>query len=221
MSGSISPRIAALCGTAFAILLFLSVAMIDVPHSASDQALIDWWSTSGNQTASVVCMYLKSASALALVIFLSHLRDRLNRDGGSGGNAMLALGVVSAAMFVAAAAAHGVAGNAVKVNDEPLPGAETLRYLTQLSYTFIDLALISVGGCVLMASWAIRQSKALPMWLAWVGLVAGVLLIVGTMVVGPLSIPIALVWALAASVAVFRGGATTEAPVLKRSSLPA
>ncbi|MEO8540366.1 MAG: hypothetical protein ABI577_11545 [bacterium] len=217
MSDTFNRRFAALCGVSFALLLFVGVASINVPHSVSDQEMIDWWSKGGNQSASILSMYALTASAIALVVFLSHLRDRLNSAEANAGNAMFALGLAASVMQLASSAAHGVIGNAVKVNDEPLPGVDALRFIPQLSYTFMDLALISAGACVVLASVAIRRTATLPAWLAWLGFVSGALLIVGTVVIGPLTIPILLIWAVAASVALLRS-APAEATAPRRVS---
>ena len=55
-------------------------------------------------------------------------------------------------------------------------------------------------------SWLIVRTAVFGRWLAWVGAVAAVLVVVASAaLVGVLAIPAMLVWALATSVAMWRG----------------
>jgi len=204
MSVSIGPRAAALLSAAFALFLFLGVASINVPLKVSDQEMVDWWSKSSNQSAAIASMYFVAISAIAFAIFITYLRDRLNGDNGTAGNSMYAVGLGFAVLLLVAAAARGAIGNAVQLNDEPLPGVDTLRYIPQIGYAFMNIALITGGACLLLASLAIKRTGALPGWFAWTSVAAGVLVLVATPVAGALTLPILWVWALAASVSVWR-----------------
>jgi hypothetical protein len=204
MSVSIGPRVAALLSAAFALFLFLGVASINVPLKVSDQEMLDWWSKSGHQVSAIASMYFVAISAVAFALFVSYLREQLNGDSGTSGNAVYALGLAFAVLLLVAAATRGAIGTAVKVNGEPLPGVDTLRYVPQLGYAFMNIALITGGACLLVASWAIKRTGALPRWFMWTSVGAGVLVLVATPVFGSLTLPVLWVWALAASVSVWR-----------------
>lgn len=204
MSVSIGPRIAALLSAAFALFLFLGVASVDVPLKVDDQEMVAWWSKSGNQVSAIVSMYFVAISAVAFALFMTYLRDRLNADGGNSGNSMYALGLAFAGLLLVAAATRGTIGNAVKINDEPLPGVDTLRYLPQLGYAFMNIALITGGACLVLVAVAIKRTAELPAWFAWTSLAAGLLVLVATPFAGSSTLPILWVWALAASVSVWR-----------------
>src|SRR5262245_57740550 len=70
-------RIGALAGIAFALLIFVSVAMIDPLRRATDQELQAWWTTGGLLRDSVVSLYLKLIAMACFLVFIAQLRNRL------------------------------------------------------------------------------------------------------------------------------------------------
>ncbi|MEO9256347.1 MAG: hypothetical protein ABI305_12450 [Tepidiformaceae bacterium] len=221
MTGSFGPRIGALCGVAFALLLFLGVASINVPHSVSDKELIAWWAKSGNQTSAIASMYLVAASAVALVLFLSHLRERLNGESGSAGNAMFAVGGAAVGLLLTSAAVRGVIAFAVKTSDEPMPGVDVLRYFPQISYALISVALLAMGACLVLLAWAVVRAGVLPKWLAWASLALGLITLAGTPIFAGFMIPVVLIWAVVASIAVWRVVPAPKAAAIGPTSQPA
>jgi hypothetical protein len=210
----VSGRLAALAGAAFAVLFLAGTAVLNIPQGVSDQKLVAWWSDSGNQLASVVSMYTFVLAGLCFLAFLVHLRSRLlAAEGGSG--ALTTLVVVSGSVFVGmlfvAAASRGAIGFAVKSpgTGEPLPGADTLRYVPQAGYAVLGSGgLLAAALAIAATSWLIFRTAVFGRWLAWIG-VAAALVIVGasSLLVGMLAIPAMLVWALATSVAIWRRSA--------------
>jgi hypothetical protein len=148
-------------------------------------------------------MYFVAISAIAFVLFLTHFRDRLNQGGGNAGTGVFALGVAFATLLLAAAATRGVIGSAVQLNDEPLPSVDTLRYLPQLAYAFMNIALLAAGSCLTFASVATLRTKAFPTWFGWASGLVGVVLLLGTPFIGPLTLPALWLWAIAAGVALW------------------
>lgn len=219
MSGSIGPKVAAFCGVAFAVFLFLGVASLEVPTDGTDQELLDWWAKGSNQDAALLSMAFVAISGMALIVFTSHLRDRLNGAGGTAGNAMFGPALGAGIMLLATAAIRGTIANAV-THDVAMPGVDTLRYLPELSFTVMEVAVMTSGVAILLGAWAMKQTATFPAWAAWVGFVTGALTVVGSVIVGPFVIPIVLIWALATSVAVWRSPSAQAAPVLQRASAP-
>lgn len=204
-------RLAALAGLAFAVLFLLGTAILNIPHGASDEKLVAWWSESGNQLTAVVSMYCFVLAGLCFLAFLVQLRSRLlAAEGGSG--ALTTLVVASGAVFVAmlfvAAASRGVVGFAIKSpgNNESLPGPDTLRYLPQTGYAALGGGgLLAAAVAMATTSWLIVRTGVFGRWLAWVGAAAAVVIVVANAaLVGMLAIPAMLVWALATSVAMWR-----------------
>jgi hypothetical protein len=205
-------RIGAIAGVAFALLFFLGVAMLEIPESATDQELTAWWSDGGNQLTAVVSMYLFVLAGLCFLVFLVRLRSHLLTAEGEPGE-LSTLATASGAVFVSmlfvAAASRGVIGFAVKspANNESLPGADTLRYLPQIGYAITGTGgLLAAAVTMATTSWLIARTAVFGRWLAWIGAVATLVVIGATAALsGNEAIPALLIWALAASVAMWRG----------------
>ena len=205
-------RLGALAGFAFAFLFFMGTAMLDLPHGVSDEKMVAWWHDSGHQLSVVVSMYLFILAGLCFLVFLAKLRSRLlAAEGGTGELTSLVVGagLVFVAMLFVAAAARGGIGFAIKSPgvDEPLPGADTLRYFPTIGYAALGTGgLLAAGVAMAATSWLIVRTAVFGRWLAWVGAVAAALVVVASVaLVGMLAIPAMLVWALATSVAMWRG----------------
>jgi hypothetical protein len=203
-------RVGAFAGLVFALSLFAGVAMLDIPHNATDRELTSWWSDAGNQTAAVVSMYLFVAAGLSFLVLLVKLRARLLvAEGGSGDLTALvvASGVVFVAMLFVAAAARGVIGFAVlsPANDESLPGPDTLRYLPELGYAVTGTGgLLAAALTMATTSLLILRTAVFGRWLAWIGCVATVVIVGASAALSAVfAIPALLVWALATSVALW------------------
>jgi hypothetical protein len=204
-------RIGAVAGLAFAFLFLMGTAILNIPHGASDARLVAWWSESENRLTAVVSMYLFVVAGLCFLVFLAKLRSRLlAAEGGTGELASLvvASGAVFVAMLFVAAASRGVVGFAIKSpgDNESLPGADTLRYLPQIGYAALGAAgLLAAAVAMATTSWIIVRTAVFGRWLAWVGAIAAILVVVANVaLVGMLAIPVMLVWALATSVAMWR-----------------
>ena len=200
-------RIAAVAAVLSVALFFFGTASLNPPMSATDQEVIDWWNDSGNQTMAIVSMYAFMFAGLFFLIFVTYLRVRLS---GSGQDAsilstlMFAAGVMFATMLAASGASRGLIAAAVKLQDEQVPGLDTLRFIPQFSYVFISAALLAAGLMIAATTALIFRTSALPRWLGWLGVVAALLLFIGTPILQGLLIPVLLIWTLAASVAVWR-----------------
>jgi hypothetical protein len=204
-------RLGALAGLSFALCFFVAVAMLDIPRGAADAELVAWWSDSGNRITAVVSMYLFVLAGLCFLVFLMKLRSRLlAAEGGTG--ELTALVVASGGVFVAmlfvAGAARGVIGLAVlsPAQHERLPGPDTLRYLPQIGYAVTGTGgILAAALTMATASWVIYRTAAFGRWLAWVGCIATIAVVGTTLALSAvLAIPAVLVWALAASVALWR-----------------
>jgi hypothetical protein len=212
-------RVGALAGLAFAFLFFMGTAMLDLPHGVSDEKMVAWWKDSGHQVSTVVSMYLFVLAGLCFLVFLAKLRSRLlAAEGGTGEltSLVVAGGVVFVAMLFVAAAARGGIGLAIKSpgDDELLPAADTLRYYPTIGYAALGTGgLLAAGVAMAATSWLIVRTAVFGRWLAWVGAVAAVLVVVASAaLVGVLAIPAMLVWAFATSVAMWRGAPNGALP---------
>lgn len=203
-------RIGALSGLAFAFLFLMGTASLNIPQSVTDEKLVAWWSDSGNQVTAIVSMYLFVLAGFAFLVFLVKLRSQLlAAEGGSGELTALVVStsiVFVAALFVAAASRGAIAFATKSPLGEPLPGADTLRYMPQIGYAVLGTGgMLAAAAAMATTSWIIVRTAVFGRWLAWVGAIAA-LLTVGAVAAlsGGLAIPAMLVWAAAASVAMWR-----------------
>ena len=208
----ITDRTGAAAGFAFSFLFLIGTAILNIPRGVSDGKLVSWWSESGNQLTAVASMYLFITAGLCFLFFLAKLRSRLlTAEGGTGELTSLAVasGAVFVAMLFVAAASRGVVGFAIKSpgDNESLPGADTLRYLPQTGYAALGAGgLLAAAVAMATTSWLIVRTAVFGRWLAWVGAAAAILVVIANVaLVGMLAIPAMLVWALATSVAMWRG----------------
>lgn len=218
-------RIGGLAGLASAACFFVGTAMLDIPHGVTDQEVVAWWSDTGNQTTAVVSMYLFVLAGLCFLAFLAKLRTRLlEAEGGTGEltSLVVAGGVVFVSMLFVAAVSRGLIGFAVNspASDESLPGADTLRYIPQIGYTVTGTGGLLAGALAMAAtSWLIVRTAAFGRWLAWIGAVATLVVVVACISLsGVAAIPAFLAWTAATSVAIWRGSADT-AP-MRSEALP-
>jgi hypothetical protein len=203
--------VGAVAGLVFALCFFLGVAMLEPPESATDRELVAWWSDSANQTTAIVSMYLFVLAGLSFLVLLAKLRSRLlaaERGAGEVTALVVAAGGVFVSMLFIAAASRGLIGYAVKspVNDESLPGPDTLRYVPQLGYAVTGTGgLLAAALAMASTSWLIVRTAVFGRWLAWLGVVAALSVAVASALLsGAFAIPAVLVWALATSVALWR-----------------
>jgi hypothetical protein len=203
-------RLGALAGVGFALCFFVGVAMLDIPHDTSDRELVAWWSDRGHQATAIVSMYLFVLAGLCFLVFLAALRSRLLAAAG-GRNDLTAIvggaGVVFVSMLFVAAAARGAIAFAVRspANDERLPGPDALRYLPQVGYAITGTGGVLAAALVMAAtSLLIARTAVFGRWLAWLGAVATLVVVVASVLLsGVLAIPALLVWSLAASAAMW------------------
>jgi hypothetical protein len=216
---SLSRKLVAACGIAFALLFFFGVAMIDVPTAAGDQEVAAWWADSGNRSSSIVSMYCFVLASLLVLVLLAYLRTRLVSavaETALLSRLMAWSGLMFAVLLAASGVSRGVIASAVAYNDESLPGADTLRFVPQFSYGFTNVALLAAAVTMVTMAALVLRTAIFGRWLAWLSIATALLVAVVTVAAGrPFAIPAVLLWALATSVAVWRD---REAPARSRSA---
>lgn len=205
----LSDTVGAIAGLAFSVLLLAAFWSLDPLRDASDAELVAWWTNSANLRDNVLSMYFMLACVPCFLLFLITLRGRLATAEGDGAplsGFVLAAGLCFAAAVLIGGTARGLIAQSVKFSDEPLPGPDTLRYMTAFSMAIFGLvampaAAITVGA----ASWLIIRTRAMAAWLGWAGFVAAAIVAVATaFLMGPLVAPLIMLWVVAASFELWR-----------------
>jgi len=202
------PKIASGAAVFFAVSLFASVASVNVPGDATDADLLAWWHDAGNQTSVIVSMFCGIAAAIFFAVVANHLRALVSGSDHVARFAQSMAAAYTAALLVTAAV-RGAVGYQVKVAGEPVPDVGVLRYSTSLGYALLDnVAMTTLALSILAFSVAVIRTGALGRWVAIVGIVCAVV-IAGAVAasVGAFAIPLALLWAVCAAVAIWRRAA--------------
>lgn len=167
------PLVAGIGALAFGILTFVGLALMNPPGGTYKAHDVEKYLRHGHRVAVFAGLYVEILAALGLLLLLAYLRDRVAGPAtrfaswlvGVIGGSMILLGFTVAA---AGAIAHAYGGSGVVV-------PPTTSYL--LSETGAAMVW-GPGGVLLGVSLvllAVARGVALPVWLRWVTLVAGVL----------------------------------------------
>jgi hypothetical protein len=201
-----SARVASGAAVLFAFSFFWTVASVNVPHTTSDAKLLDWWREDGNVTSGMVSMLFAILTALLFTVVSNHLLSMVGpRSPHLTGFARSVAAAFTATLLVSAAL-RGVVGHLVKVQGEPLPDIDVLRYTTALNYTVLGVVVMGTFALfVLTMAVLVLRTGVLARWMGLVGLGCGVLTLGGvTALVGAFTVPVAILWALCTAVAVWR-----------------
>jgi hypothetical protein len=193
----------------FAVAFFLTVATVNVPHKATDAELLDWWQKSANLNAGIASELFAIAAAVLFMVVINYFRSLTIRAhaGHEHWTAFAhSMGTAFACTLLVSSALRGVVGHLVKVQDEPLPGLDVLRYTTALNYSLIGTATMAVCALAIGAvSVVVIRTQVLGTWVGYVGVVCtAVILIAVFALLGALAIPMALLWAVCLAVAIWR-----------------
>ena len=142
-------------------------------------------------------------------VFMSNLRARLatrNIASSKLSEVVFGSGLVFVVMLFVSGVARGVIGFGTKSHwSQRVPNADLLRYLPQISYAAGGLALLAAAVAITTTSLMIMRSGAFGRWLAWLGFVVSLVLVMANgLLAGVAVIPAMLIWALAASFAMWR-----------------
>ena len=208
-------RSGAWAGIVFAVLYVVGVIMMgDQPDTTdkmkdspklAEAAWLKFYADGDNRAFILIGAFVLAAAVIALLVFASYLQDRLADDGASSTTTRLVFGgaVLFAAVTLAGTAALAWIPGAKEFGDSPLP-VGSINYLSSQ----LGFALMLLGGgaaaalFLVSAGWAATRVGTLPKWLAWAGVVIGVLLFF----FGVFFLPMALLvlWVLVTSIVLLR-----------------
>jgi hypothetical protein len=210
-TGLLAGGIAAIVFAVLFVVGFLLAA--DTPEG--DESNREWvrhFADSGNRRNIVIGVILLALAALAFLVFLGVLRERL-RNAAPGSEWLSTLAFASGIVFVAMVAvfAVGVASVAagIEFNDNPVPrDANIMRALDSLGFGALLLfGSGSAGLMIITTSVVSGRTALLPRWLVVAGYVVGVLVLLGGLLFLPLILLV--LWMLAMGIVMLRGSPAT------------
>ncbi len=200
-------KVAATSAALLAVSLFMTVAVINVPHGASDQELLTWWQDSGNRWAGVMSGMWALIVAVTIPVVMNHLQ-RL--DAATRAPQWLSfarsMGGAVTAVWLVTGAARGTLGHLVDTMNEPLPGVDVLRFSTGINYTLLGQSGMAVLAlCMLAVSVVVLRTGVFGRWLGYLGGACSAVMIAAVAAqYGAFTTPLAILWALCLAVAIWR-----------------
>jgi hypothetical protein len=170
-----APRAAGVAGLVFAVLFTASILILrSHPGPGSTQAEVrEWYLRSDSRNLALVGLYLAPFAGIAFLWFIAVIRQHLGaREDRFFATVFLGSGLLWVAMLFAAAAAAGAPLAAVKFQGAPVPSTDAINLVRGLAYTFLYVYGIRVAAVfVVSVSTVGLRTAALPRWLAYVGYV--------------------------------------------------
>jgi hypothetical protein len=200
-------KVASAASVLFAVALFWTVASVNVPHKADDAKLLGWWQQSSNQLSGIVSQYCAIAAALLFVVLINYVRTLTAKTDAVQWSAFArSMGLIFSTTLLVSAALRGVIGHMVKIDGEPLPGLDVLRYSTALNYDPIgSVTMTALGLTILAVSIVVVRTQVLAKWFGYVGLVCSVIILAASVaMLGQYTIVLSLIWSLCLSIAIWR-----------------
>jgi chromate transport protein ChrA len=129
-----SRAVGAIASALLAVALFMTVASVDVPHDPSDAELLAWWQQSSNRMSGLISGLSAICAGVLFAVVINYIRSL---SGTAKSPQWLAfarsMGAAVTALWLVTGAARATMGHLVDVMDEPLPGADVLRFATALN----------------------------------------------------------------------------------------
>lgn len=217
-------RTAAVSAVLFGIFFFLTVASVNVPYHSSEAKLLAWWQVSANLSSGLFSLLFAVCTSVLFTVVANYLLTLFGRTSHVQTTAFArSMAIAFSTTLLVSAALRGVVGHLVKVEDEPLPGIDVLRYATALNYTVIStVVMASFALTVIAIGLLVLRTELLGRWVGYVGLGCGVIVLLPTFaLMGSFTIPIAILWAFCTAVAIWREPTATVSQVPANESVTA
>jgi Domain of unknown function (DUF4386) len=195
-------RWAPLAGIIFVVLMFTGTFLVAYPIPAADapaQQIADYLADSGTHTRNIIGAYIWVVGALSFLLFVTRLRSVLRTaQGGILPNVVFGAGVIYSALMMASGVTFAAVAYAVGLRDAPVSNPDLVRVLPEMAWMFLLLGGGFAGILLVLATCIVSfQTGVLPRWLAWLGIVAAIVLLFDVIYVNILPL---LLWVLAASI---------------------
>ncbi len=175
-----APRAAGIAGLLFALLFAAALWLLRPPLFASDLQLIAWYTNTARATVSVVGLYLIPFAGIAFLWFIGVVNDRIgHREDRFFSTVFLGSGLLFVAMlFAAAASASAIALRADVGLSVASINAGVLQFALALTHAFLYVYAARTAGVFMIVTSTIAwRTRSVPSWVAIVGYVIAVLLL--------------------------------------------
>ena len=178
-----SPRAAGIAGLVFAVLFVVAFVLLRRTPAAGSSAaeVAEFYLRDNVKRLAVVELYVAPFAGIAFLWFIAVIRDRIGaREDRLFATVFLGSGLLFVAMLFGAVAAGGAVLNAVKFQDAPVPGPDTVVFGRGLSYGLLYIFGMRVAAVFMaVVSTISLRTAALPRWLAFIGYAVALVLLLG------------------------------------------
>ncbi len=175
-----APRAAGIAGLLFAFLFAAALLLLRPPLAASDLQLLAWYTNTARATVSLVGLYLIPFAGIAFLWFIGVVNDRIgHREDRFFSTVFLGSGLLFVAMlFAAAASASAIALRADVGLSVASINAGVLQFALALTHAFLYVYAARTAGVFMIVTSTIAwRTRSVPSWVAVVGYVIAVLLL--------------------------------------------
>jgi len=170
-------RQTALAGALFVPLFVAGLLLVDNPDGNSSPATFAaYYANHAHRVHMITSAILLSAAALAWIVFVTGLRERV---GSGAGEKIAGTAAAATAALIGVAATCLVAIPAgITFGSAPVPGADLPRFLPTAGYAALTLfAMPAAALTVASLCLAALRAEALPKSVAWGGVAAAIVLL--------------------------------------------
>jgi hypothetical protein len=175
-------RWAALGGVLYVVLFIIGTILqfSGAPNGdAAPSKVIAWYSDSGHRTQLHIGWILIGLGLFFFLWFLTALRQALIRLVGEG--FLPTLATVGGAVYATLALAAAAVSDGIRTmsddtyRDQVFP--ELVHAANDAAYVLHSTGGAGIGAMMIAASLAVVRTRALPVWLGWIGVAAGIVAI--------------------------------------------
>lgn len=206
-SATTSQRLTAAAAALLGAALFMTVAVVNVPHDATDAELLTWWQQSANRMTGVWSGLFALAVAVLLPVVVHQVLSVTATSKAPQWTAFArSMAAATTAVWLVTGAARAAIGRLVDVMGEPLPGIDVLRFATALNYSLLGLSGMGVlGACIFAVSVVALKTGALARWVGYLGLVCALVILAAVLAqFGGFAVPVAILWSFGIAAALWR-----------------
>ena len=176
-----TPRAAGLAGLIFSVLFAGSLLLVRAPVGRPTDALVRWYAGNDRTAIVVVGLYGIPLAGIAFLWFIGVVRDRIGRrEDRLFATVFLGSGLLFVSMlFCAAATATALALRAETSGSPTLLDPAVLQFAQALTNAFLYIyAARAAGVFVIVTSTIALRTRSVPKWVAVVGYIVAVLLLI-------------------------------------------
>jgi hypothetical protein len=204
-------------GIAFTVLVVIGSALLfDGPSDSSPAKMTAWYSSGTNRSHLNIGWVLTGLGLLCLIWFVAGVRERIataEQADAAGGSFLSTLVTIGGTAFVAAGVCLiGVADGIKTMSDDTYQHRvypELIHLASDAGYVIHSGGGGGAAAMMVAASIAVLRAGSLPVWVAWLGILAGISAIFSIFFFPWIVIA---VWLTVASIALFVASGRDQTP---------